>query len=379
MDICCILIVEDDESTADGWKRDIRDFNRRANKEFAFSPQFSTNKSDALHLLSRQRFDCAVIDLRLPNSVGEHGSGEPVGNDVLHGVLRDLGIPAYVYSAYESEVSEEVKASNIKVARKEGGATTTILEDFEKQAGLMDAMDRMRCQVAQETSRLFNRSIWPRWQQRWANVGDRELIAGIISRQTIAHVTEALSQAPASHHPDEFYVVPALYADRLETGDILKHDNETLIVLTPRCNLANKPPSKIVFAVCAPCEAWVRWQADLGSTGKAKGKAEQEVRMHATQGHGIATHFLPPLDANGPWLVDFRELRAIDASKMTELLPQRIATVAPQFVANLVQRHAAYIGRIGQPDLDAKLLIDLCRPADPASGAGDATPSNTKT
>ena len=373
MDICHILIVEDDESTVDGWKRDIRDFNRRTDKQFTFNPQFSTNKSDALHLLSRQRIDCAVVDLRLPSSAEETGSGEPVGNEVLHGVLRDLGIPAYVYSAYEGEVSEEVRASNIKVARKEGGATTVILQELEKQAGLMDAMDRMRCQVAQETSRLFNRSIWPRWEQRWANVGDRELIAGIISRQTVAHVVEALSQAPAGHHPDEFYIVPALYADRLETGDILEHDSETLIVLTPRCNLANNPPSKIVCAVCNPCDAWSQWQTNLAGTSKSKKeKAEQEIKKHATQGHHMATHFLPPLDSDGPWLVDFSELRVINASETAHLLTQRIATVAPQFVANLVQRHAAYIGRIGQPDLDATLLIDLCQSTVPTLGGGDA-------
>lgn len=367
MDICHILIVEDDESTVDGWKRDVRDFNRRTDKQFTFNPQFSTNKSDALQLLSRQRIDCAVVDLRLPNSADEQGSGEPMGNEVLHGVLRDLGIPAYVYSAYEGEVSDEVRASNIKIARKEGGATTVILEAFEKQAGLMDAMDRMRCQVAQETSRLFNGSIWPRWEQRWAKVEDREVIAGIISRQTVSHVAEALSQTPASHHPDEFYVIPALYAERLETGDILEHDGETMIVLTPRCNLANNPPSKIVCAVCSPCDAWVQWQTALaGASNPKKERAEQEIKKHATQGHGIASHFLPPLDSGGPWLVDFRELRAIDSSETASLLTQRIATVAPQFVANLVQRHAAYMGRIGQPDLDATLLIGLCQSAVPA-------------
>ncbi len=373
MENCHILIVEDDEHTIEGWKRDIRDFNRRADKEFSFKPEFSKNKSDALHLLSRQRIDCAVVDLRLPNSADEQGSGEPVGNEVLHGVLRDLGIPAYVYSAYEGEVSEEVRASNIKVARKEGGATILILQDFEKQAGLMDAMDRMRCQVAQETSRLFNGSIWPRWEQRWAKAEDRELIAGIISRQTVSHVAEVLSQAPASHHPDEFYVVPALYAERLETGDILEHEGETLIVLTPRCNLANKPPSKIIFAVCGPCDAWPQWQASLAGTSKSKKeKAEDEIKKHATQGHHIGTHFLPPLDSGGPWLVDFRELRAIDSSKTASLLTKRIATVAPQFVANLVQRHAAYMGRIGQPDLDATLLIDLCQSASSTLESGDA-------
>ncbi|MEF3082721.1 hypothetical protein V3391_10955 [Luteimonas sp. SMYT11W] len=365
------MIVEDEALAIESWDRDIQDFNRRANKAFAFTQSYARSKQEALEKLARQRFDCAVVDLRLPNSPEEHGTGVPVGNDVLHGVLSNLGIPAWVYSGYESEVSDEVKASNIKVARKEGGASTAILEDFEKQAGLMDAMDQMRCKVAQETSLLFNRSIWPRWEERWATREDRELIKGIITRQTVAHVADALSQAPA-HHPDEFYVVPALYADRLETGDILTHEEETLIVLTPRCNLANKLPTKIVFAVCAPCEAWAQWQGDLGGSSKAKERAEDDIGKHATQGHAIATHFMPPLETRGPWLVDFRELRVIDSSKVAELLKQRIATVAPQFIANLVQRHSAYIGRIGQPDLNARLLIDLCRPAARTAGAAAA-------
>ena len=367
MDTCHILIVEDEALAIESWDRDIQDFNRRADKAFAFTQSYARSKQEALEKLARQRFDCAVVDLRLPNSPDEHGTGVPVGNAVLHDVLRNLGIPAWVYSGYESEVSDEIKASNIKIARKEGGASTTILEDFEKQAGLMDAMDQMRCKVAQETSLLFNRSIWPRWEERWATREDRELIKGIITRQTVAHVAEALSQAP-SHHPDEFYVVPALYTDRLETGDILTHDEEMLIVLTPRCNLANERlPTKIVFAVCGTCEAWTRWRGALGSARRVKEKAQDEIRKHATQGHAIATHFLPPLGTHGPWLVDFRELRVIDSSKVAELLPQRIASVAPQFIANLVQRHAAYIGRIGQPDLDAELLADLCRPAAPAA------------
>ena len=371
MDTCHILIVEDEALAIESWGRDIQEFNRRADKAFAFADSYARSKQEALEKLARQRFDCAVVDLRLPNSSDEHNTGIPVGNDVLHGVLRDLGIPAWVYSGYETEVSEEVKASNIKVARKEGGASIAILEDLEKQAGLMAAMEQMRCKVAQETSLLFNRSIWPRWEERWAKREDREMIKEIITRQTVAHVADALSQAPA-HHPDEFYVVPALYSDRLETGDLLTHDNETLIVLTPRCNLANsKLPTKIVFALCAPCEAWTKWQGDLVGSGKTKGKAEDDIGKHATQGHAIATHFIPPLDTRGPWLVDFRELRVVDSSKVAELLQQRIATVAPQFIANLVQRHAAYIGRIGQPDIDAALLVELCRTVTPAAAKGD--------
>lgn len=357
-----ILIVEDDEKTRDSWDRDIRGFNRETKDGVRFIATFATTKSEALKHLARTRFDCAVVDLRLPDGAGDTGTGQPLGNDVLQVLLEEAGIPAVVYSGFDGEASEAVKASNIKVRLKEGGVPEKILLDFVAQAGLMTAMESTRRRIAEETARIFNQSIWRRWERRWAAESKPEFIAEIIARQTTSHIADALSKAAGYHHPDEFYVVPALYPDRLDTADLLDLDGNVHVVLTPRCNLANKPPDHITLAICVELDKWAPWKESLASgSSKEKDRATREIRLHATQGHGIATHFLPPLDDRGPWLADFQEIRTISSDEVANLLPKRFASIAPHFVPNLVQRYSAYLGRIGQPDIDTTMLVEICK------------------
>jgi CheY-like chemotaxis protein len=357
-----ILIVEDDEKTRESWERDIRGFNRESENGVRFCATFAATKTEALRLLERTRFDCAVVDLRLPEGNGDPGTGQPLGNDVLDVLLDKAGIPAVVYSGFDGEASEAVKTSNIKVLLKEGGVPEKILRDFAAQAGLMTAMESTRRRVAEETARIFNQSIWRRWERRWAAESNPEHIAQVIARQTTSHIADALSQSAEYHHPEEFYVVPALYPERLDTGDLLVWGGNVLVVLTPRCNLANKPPDHITLAVCGELEKWGQWKESLlNGSAKDKDRAAKEIRLHATQGHGIASHFLPPLDDRGPWIADFQEIRTVPSAAVTELLPARFASIAPHFVPNLVQRYSAYLGRIGQPDIDSGLLMQLCK------------------
>lgn len=155
-----ILIVEDDEATREGWGRDIRDFNRQ-NAEVHFNATFAVNRKEALSTLRRTRFDCAVVDLRLPDGAGagDAGATEPFGNEVLQALLEEVGIPAVVYSGYENEASAAVKSSNIRVQGKKGGASAEILVEFSGQAALMAAMETTRRHIAKETARLFNGSV----------------------------------------------------------------------------------------------------------------------------------------------------------------------------------------------------------------------------
>lgn len=184
----------------------------------------------------------------------------------------------------------------------------------------------------------------------------------VIAVQTASHLAESLAKFPAKHHPEEFYIVPALHAERLDTGDILSIGDKLYIVLTPRCNMANKPPANYLLATLSTLSDWATWKEDLlGASGKKREKAEKEIRNHATQGHESASHFLPPLNGEGPWLVDFKEARTIKSKLADKLIDRRMATVAPQFVPNLVQRYSAYLGRIGQPEIGEGELIALCK------------------
>ncbi len=361
MDICEILIIEDDKLTIESWRRDIREFNRDPKNTLEFNVTFVADKQNALSLLSRTHFDCAVVDLRLPDGDISLGTEKPLGNHVLSKLLEDIGIPTVVYSAYEGEASDEIKSSNIKIHTKKGGETQKILNSFLAQSGLMCAMRATRSRISKATALLFNQSIWQRWEKRWALELDKEMITEVIARQTASHVYDTLSQVSSYHHPDEFYVVPALYVNRIDTGDLLLLEDKVYVVLTPRCNMANKPPTHLTLAICSEMPEWAQWKEQLiNGNAKAREKTGKDLRSHATQGHGIATHFLPPLDEKGPWLVDFQEIRTVQSSDIPEMFPKRFASIAPHFTPNLVQRYSSYLGRIGQPDIDTDILRTLC-------------------
>jgi hypothetical protein len=169
---------------------------------------------------------------------------------------------------------------------------------------------------------------------------------------------------PAYHHLEEFYIVPPLAADRLSTGDLVKIGQEVYIVVTPRCNLARDTyPKFLMLALCKPMEGiWTGLKNQFGGDEKKQDKANKELHSYASQGHAISTHFLPPCDTFGPWLVDFKEIISVPSADLAVLMESRFASVAGAFIPNLVQRYAAYLGRIGQPDLDCDALrVQVCK------------------
>jgi hypothetical protein len=354
-----ILIAEDDEEAIASWKRDITEFNRDANHLFRYVPEFVKSRRAAIGALDRIRINCAAIDLRLPEDDDAAGhQAEPVGNDVLEKLLVEVGVPAVVYSGYPQEASERVQASAIRIMSKKGGGQMEALLWLAGHESLMSAMEVTRKRIAEESARLFSQSIWPRWEKTWKNMGDGNALAGVIVRQTASHVAEQLGMPPHFHHPEEFYIVPPLAVDRLNTGDMVKVEGNVYVVVTPRCNLArDQYPAHLMLAYCKPMEGiWTEIRNQFGGDEKRQKKASEELHLYASQGKSISTHFLPPCGEAGPWLVQFREIMTVPSVQVPALLETRFASVAGQFVPNLVQRYAAYLGRIGQPDLDCDVL-----------------------
>lgn len=220
-------------------------------------------------------------------------------------------------------------------------------------------MNIMRTRIATESAKIFNDSIWKRWESTWNTVPDNEILAGMITRQVASHVADRLSLPPAFHHPDEFYIVPPLISERLDTGDLIEDGDVTYVVVTPRCNMANEPyPTHLTLAACNTMTTELE-ELRSGFFGAGEGKQRRtadRLRNFAVQNHSSSTHFIPPCGDRGPWLVDFRETMGVPSVEMPRLLTTRFASIASQFIPNLVQRYAAYLGRIGQPDLDVTYL-----------------------
>ncbi len=64
-------------------------------------------------------------------------------------------------------------------------------------------------------------------------------------------------------------------------------------------------------------------------------------------------HFLPPLPSEeDPLLVHFSEVVTMPIAELNAVLENRVASIAPTFLSNIVQRFGAYISRTGQPNID---------------------------
>ena len=358
-----ILIAEDDEEQIASWKRDITEFNRDATQPFRYVPEFVKSKGAAIRALDRLRINCAVMDLRLPEEDNAAGPNtDPVGNDILEQLLLEVGVPAVVYSGYTQEASELVRRSQIKIIDKKKDGAMEALRWLAGHESLMSAMEVTRKRIAQESARLFSTSIWPRWEKTWKTMENGEVLAGVIARQTASHVAEQLGMPPNYHHPEEFYVVPPLAADQLGTGDLVKVEGNVFIIVTPPCNMArDQYPAHVMLALCKPMEAiWTGLRNQFAGDDKKQQKAAEELHLYASQGKAISTHFLPPCgELGGPWLVQFKEIMTVPSAQIPALLATRFASVAAQFIPNLLQRYSSYLGRIGQPDLDGEVLRGL--------------------
>ncbi|WP_373653312.1 hypothetical protein [Schlesneria sp. DSM 10557] len=357
-----LLLVEDDTETQGSWSRDIDEFNTRQNTSVTFVPLIVGDQEHALEILRNTYIDCAIVDLRIPAA---HAS-TPLdakaesGNAVLGQILRSSGMPAVVYSGYEEEVSEIVSASHIKVVTKRGGAQVWILEYLLSHASLMEAMASTREKLSAEISTLFHQSIWPRWSKTWASLSGNWSPTEVITRQVVAHVAEKLGDT-SQHHPDEFYFVPPLKADRLVTGDLVTYEGSVYVLLNPRCNMDRcEYPMELTLALCTPVgESWTKILKKAAGDANQRNKAIEAARRYASQDHSLSKHFIPVCDGQGPWLVEFDRITNVGRDLASQLVTGRIATISPQFLPNLIQRYSSYLGRIGQPDLNCEILVQL--------------------
>ena len=372
-----LLIAEDDEDAIGSWKRDIREFNRNG-YGLNFEAIFAKTKLDALKDLERINFDCAVIDLRLPVSVDEMELDKnATGNEVVAMLLERAGIPAVVYSGHVAEAEDFSHLSCIKVIAKTGDGQMTVLKHLASFETLMEAMHVTQKRIAAEAARLFHRAIWPRWDEAWVHLEDANRLGEIVTRQIVSQIAESLGQPSDKHHPEEVYLLPPI-ADGLGTGDMICMDGKEYVIVTPRCNMArNQCPAHLTLALCAPMEGeWKELRAFLRGSTKQQASAERRIHAFSTQNHAIASHFLPPSGSDGPWLIEFESVVTVPREKVPEMLGGRRRSIAAQFVPNLVQRYAAYLGRIGQPDLDETILLSICKGDPPPADAVSAMPDS---
>ena len=361
---CKLLLVEDDNEEIERFQRAITDENQSTEPLLNFNVIVARTKDQALNILEEHYVDCAVVDLRIPASEDEE-SDLTQGNVFLRKSLAERAIPLIVHSGHTVEIADDLVQYNIKSFEKMGGEYPEIFAWFNDHTPLIRAMQSFRKSLMEETALIFQKSILPHWKDtKKYEEGDGHL-QKIIFRQIVAHLAEQLSLPLADapqHHLHEVYFRPPLREDRLHTGDIVRYNGTVHVVVTPQCNIANHYPVQFLLAKCRTMEVELDGLAGQWEGNKRERlKAKKTVADMANQNVSISEHFLPPCGDEGPWLVEFKSVCSVPRDDKDQLLDSRIASITPQFIPNLVQRFAAYLGRHGQPNLSVVELEEYFR------------------
>lgn len=358
-----LLHLEDTDAQATSLQDAVADWNGN-NQDRQFALVRARNVEEAEDLMAVRNFDAAILDLKVPAKAdGGKGSIES-GNSLAKITLSRIGIPIAIVSGFPADLDAGLAEAHVEVFDK------TKVDAFEKvvawvatQWDLMLALRQTRRRIQEMGADVFVKRIWQRWTSYSSLAGATKTeIVDIITRQYGTHIAELLGLAgegSAKWHPSECYIQPPLPSKRVQTGDLLQLEDGLWIVVSPACDLANE---KIVDVLLVRAndsaeEDWTKFVASLTehevSPKEQRGREKYFNRL-VRQNLGPSEHFLPPLKPGSPpIMVSFPTIRTRPlASINANLETVRIASIAPSFLPNLVQRFGAYISRTGQPDID---------------------------
>ena len=382
MDGARLLIVEDDTEQVKTWKRQI-ERNNAINDE-SYVADYASSYEEAAGLINSNKYDAAIVDIRLENPFGVKDATTG-GNDVRDLLLRSeivlvahvTGEPDavdFVSSHYRDLVRIFTKADPLE----DKSVHEEVLLWLKGKSDIMQAMKTVKSNIASKMADLFYASIWPRWSGwKSANDEDGNFISSSITRHITSHLySRFLDEGDGKVHPEEWYFQPPSQ-DRFHTGDIVKFDGCYYILVTPRCDLERLTPgSTLLFSKMNVADSWAEDKKSVDEkvavfTEQLEGAKEDKRRSLTKKIDGEYTrfrqkyyghqngkfnlHFLPEItrsseDVQGPFFVNFSDIKTILIGSDEEAQVEKIAALSPEFVPALVQRLGVFVSRIGSPD-----------------------------
>lgn len=362
-----ILFVEDNENNRALFKYAVDEWNEgHADDGKTFVPHMSETYEEAVEALRHFKFDCAILDLRLPNDTGQ--DSPDVGNKLAKDVLFEQGLPLAILSGHPDEMDEALVDLEIIRTFNKGDE-----DGYDKALGwladkweMMEALRAAKTSIDQSAAEVFAKRLWPQWATfSKLEGGNLEKITKIIARQYVSHIADILgldNEGTVGWHPFESYNVPSLFDTRAHTGDIFKIGDDLWIVLSPQCDMATQKVSNAILAKCIVGipTTWAE-NVEVLKTKPSQAKVDKATRFFAdlvNQNLAVSIHFLPPLPGTAdPLRVTFPELRTMSLAELNGSLASRVASVSSPFISNLVQRFGAYISRTGQPNLEIEHFV----------------------
>ncbi len=376
-----LLVVEDDEDNVRIYESQIKDYNREHVNDVKIIPFFKKNLIEGLNALRVNSYDAAIVDIKLSS---DDTAGE--GNQILKEIKSNLRFPVFIVTGYPQDIEDELREENIfwNIYSRDNVEIGSILNKIVRivKTGIISILGNKGY-----IENCLRKIFWEHIAENFEEIlkfspdnGEEQVLIRYVS----AHLMEYLdvkSSPDIPYIPAEFYLKPPVRSEYF-TGDILKKTNEEVffVILTPPCDMVKRNTKggnefrnaeKFLIAQMVPFE-------DLNyinSKGEFKGKFVELLRNPKNsqefkntkstlkiyvQNNKERYHFTPPFYKDIPaGFIDFQALKSLSENEIEDNY-DRIASISPLFMKDIIARFSRYYARQGQPDFDIeKILMEI--------------------
>lgn len=368
-----ILIVEDSASDIQSYDDSIRTINLGLSPNFIVEGDFKETKDAGIAALrdSKVQYSGAFVDLKLTQ--GEPNLNE--GNDVVEEIYGNLRFPVRVLTNTPGEIAPGLSESVFfKVKEKTSVQyVDEIMELVElHKTGFMNILGRVGI-----IERMLNSIFWNNISlslDEWIGHqnAEKHLLRYILTHiQENLEITDDGSQLDVVH-PIETYIKPSI-KPYFFTGDIIvekiKRENR-YVILTPACDIVprgsdSRPKaSHIILALIDKFEnspVIVNVQRIKSSElsqadSERKLKARESLLRIIGNNADLKYYYLPDSKLVSGGLINFQKLFSVKVADLVGY--EKEATIASQFVKDIVAKFSYYYSRQGSPDFNIESLYN---------------------
>lgn len=347
-----ILVVEDKPDNISSYKETIATL---VSEGVSVECDYVSDLVSALDLIDKQKFDGAIIDLKLSSA-----DSDSEGNDVIKKIVNYKTFPVFVYSAHIGDLDDSIERSFFfQVFDK----TSILFSEIVKKnleifkTGITEILGRDG-EIEKNLIDIF----WKHSPKPFGKLMAKGINKQKLMRFIVGHLYEYLTvddvNAFDSYMPEEVYIVPPI-KNTIFTGSIIKSVigsdiGKRYIVLTPACDLDNSTANQLVLASIDSfsdhrdmTEIKTLSSGSQAKKEKAQGSLNQIINNNFKQ----KLYFLPNSENFDGGFINFQNLKIVEYPGTTPSDFLVIATVNNYFLKDIISKFTSYYSRQGAPSL----------------------------
>jgi hypothetical protein len=361
-----LLIVEDDESQVQAYKKTIELYNREGGNAVTINSHIEKSLDQGMEAILNNVYDTAIVDLKLSSSSDDVSEG----NRIVKKILEELRFPVIVRSGFTSSLDEELEEQLcpfFKIYERTEKRIEELLDEIVEiyKTGITRFLGKDG-RIASKVDNYLHKIFWKHISHSFDDLMEPSSNnENVLLRYILTHLIEYLSlpDSGSSHlyFNGEMYIIPNIN-DVLFTGVLLKkNDSEDFyVILTPACDMVLRKngkikASKILLVNIEDINNVGELKEEMTKQSK-KDKKRKMVKEFLKNNFSLYYHFLPPSPGFPGGFINFREVNSweeIDIKSSFKI----VGRITQPFLKDIIARFSAYYARQGQPDFDIPQLV----------------------